>query len=593
MFNKIFIFLFFSISFVSAQNEDDLALEYYKKGEYEKALISYKELLKEKPYSYDYFNKIIDIHQELEQYKEADSLINLKLIRGRLPYYVISLGYNYQLQNKSSQAEKLYEEAISLLDNNPNYVYTTGERFENYSLYNYAIKTYNKGKVLLPERNFSVQLARIYADRGDVEQMFSNYLDYIDYKPAYTNNVKGSITGFISENSENESNRLLKKLLLKRLQESPEIYWNQMLSWLYVQEKSYKKSFVQEKAIYKRFPERLDRIVELAIMSKDDDDKETATEIFNYILENTFDIDTQILAHQYLLEFQTDEAKSQKELGKVKEAYEAIIKQYERQKETLDLQIDYGNFLAFYFNRPKEASNYLKKSLKLNLSKFQQAQVKMKLADILVYQERFNEALIYYTQIQKSLKNSTLGQEARFRVAKTSYYNSDFDWAETQLNILKSSTSQLIANDALDLKLLISDNKFEDSTRTALNYFAKADLLSFQKRDDDAIKLLQKILNEHQGESMEDQALLRQAQLFESKNQFEKAADNYKKIIENYPDDILADDAHFFLARLFEKYLDKPNEAKSLYEYIIFNYQDSIYFVEARKAFRRLRGDDI
>ena len=366
-----------------------------------------------------------------------------------------------------------------------------------------------------------------------------------------------------------------------------------MLSWLYVQEKAYKKSFIQEKAIYKRYPERLDRIFELAIMTVDDNDKETATTILNYILENSYDIETQIQVHQYLLEFQADDAKSEKELIKAKESYERIIKQYGGQKETLDLQVDYGNFLAFYLNQPKEAGKYLKKSLKLKLSKFEQAKVKMKLADILVYQERFNEALIYYTQIQKSLKNSTLGQEARFRVAKTSYYNSDFDWAETQLNILKSSTSQLIANDALDLKLLISDNKFEDSTRTALNYYAKADLLIFQKKDVEANKLLQKIIEEHKGESIEDQALFKQAQLFEKQNEFQKAADNYKKIIENYPDDILADDAHFFLAKLMETHLDSPDEAKSLYEYIIFNHQDSIYFVEARKAFRRLRGDDV
>ena len=593
MLKNIFILLVINISLVFSQTDDILALQYYKKGAYEKALLSYKALLKEKPYSYNYFNKIIDIHQELEQFEEADSLINTKLLRGRLPYYVITLGYNYQLQNHISKAETLYNEAIALMDQNPNYVYTIGERFENYSLNDYAIKAYEKGKKLLPERNFSVQLARIYADRGDVAQMLESYLDYIAYKPNYINNVKRSITGFITEDPDNESNRVLKKALIKRLQSSPEIYWNQMLSWLYVQEKAYNKSFVQEKAIYKRNPERLDRIVELAFMTKEDQDIETSKTIFKYIIENTFDTEIQILAHQSLLEFKTTTATSKKNFQKVDQAYQDIIKQYGRQAETLDLQIDYANFLAFYLEQPKNASKYLKKTLKLNLSKFQQAKVKMKLADILVYQERFNEALIFYTQIQKSLKNSTIGQEARFRVAKTSYYNSDFDWAETQLNILKSSTSQLIANDALDLKLLISDNKYKDSTRTALNYYAKADLLSFQKRDNDAIKMLQNILDEYKGESIEDQALFKQAQLFEHKNKYEKAADNYKQIIEKFPEDILADDAHFYLAGLLEKQFDKPDQAKALYEYIIFNFQDSIYFVEARKAFRRLRGDDI
>ena len=127
----------------------------------------------------------------------------------------------------------------------------------------------------------------------------------------------------------------------------------------------------------------------------------------------------------------------------------------------------------------------------------------------MVLQEKFNEALIYYTQIQRNLKNSTISQEARFKVAKTSYYKGDFQWAESQLKILKASTSQLIANDALDLKLLISDNKYDDSLQTALKLYAKADLFAFQNKTDDAITLLDKILNEHKTETIVAQALFK------------------------------------------------------------------------------------
>ncbi|MBT8324443.1 MAG: tetratricopeptide repeat protein, partial [Winogradskyella sp.] len=182
---------------------------------------------------------------------------------------------------------------------------------------------------------------------------------------------------------------------------------------------------------------------------------------------------------------------------------------------------------------------------------------------------------------------------ARFKVAKTSYYKGDFDWAETQLKILKSSTSQLIANDALELKLLISDNKYEDSTQTALRYYAKADLLAFQNKNLEAIKLLDKILEEHKGESIEDQALFKQAKLYESQQLYAEAEANYKYIIDNYRDDILADDAYFYLAELYVNTLNRPEEAKPLYEKIIFDYQDSIYFIDARKKFRMLRGDNI
>lgn len=257
------------------------------------------------------------------------------------------------------------------------------------------------------------------------------------------------------------------------------------------------------------------------------------------------------------------------------------------------MQLAYGDFLAFNLKKPEEASNFIKQSLKLKLPAFQEATFKLKLGDILVFQEKFNEALIYYTQIQANLKNSTISQEARFKVAKTSYYKGDFDWAETQLKILKSSTSQLIANDALDLKLLISDNKYDDSLHVALKLYAKADLMAFQNKNDEAISLLDKILTEHKGESIEDQALFMQAQLFEIKKQYDKAIVNYQMIIANYKDDILADDAYYFLGELYNNLLAEPEKAKGFYERIIFDHKDSIYFVEARKKYRMLRGDAI
>jgi len=178
-------------------------------------------------------------------------------------------------------------------------------------------------------------------------------------------------------------------------------------------------------------------------------------------------------------------------------------------------------------------------------------------------------------------------------VAKTSYYKGDFTWAESQLKILKASTSQLIANDALDLKLLISDNKYEDSLHLALKLYAKADLMAFQNKNKEAISVLDSIITIHKTESIVPQALLQQAKLFEKRQEFEKAEINYSNILINYKDGILVDDATYYLANLYLNHLAQPDKAKALYETMVLNYADSIYFVEARKRYRRLRGDAI
>ncbi|WP_111684766.1 tetratricopeptide repeat protein [Winogradskyella tangerina] len=585
--------LFIGLSFGFAQNSEVLADSYYKKGEFKKALVIYQNLNREKPYSLKYLYKLVDTHQQLEQFDEAENILIQRLAIRENPSLIVELGYNFQLKDSLERADILYKEALSYIDENPNYIYSVAKKFEDHSLLDQAIEVYNKGKILTPDKNYSIQLARIYGDQGNIEKMFENYIEYVAYRPNYLNNIKRAVSDFISENNSNENNIYLRRLLLKKIQQQPSPYWYELLSWLYVQEKAYNKSFIQEKALYKRNPESLDRIIELAITALNDNDDETSKTIFNYILETTQDASTALVAHQYILEIDSNNADTEKELNRIDEAYNALFDQFGKSDLTLSLQIAYGEFLAFYRQDTEGATSFLRQSMKLNISEFQEARVKLLLADILVLQERFNEALIFYSQIQLSLKNSTISQEARFKVAKTSYYKGDFDWAESQLKILKSSTSQLIANDALDLKLLISDNKYEDSTQTALKHYAKADLFAFQNKTDDAISLLDKILVEHKGESIIDQTLFKQAKLFEKKKQYDKAEANYQKIITDWKEDILADDAHYHLAELYNTHLAKPEEAKQLYEKIIFDFEDSIYFIEARKKFRMLRGDSI
>ena len=586
------LMLLIEVHFGNAQNNEILADSYYKKGEFKKALIIYQNLLKEKPYSYNYIFKVVDTHQQLEQFDMAEDILVQRLAKRRNPTLIVELGYNYQLRDSLDKAHILYKEAITYINEKPNYIYSIARKFEEHSLLDEAIKIYNKAKQLTPDKNYNIQLARIYGDQGDVEKMFENYIEYIDYKPNYLNNIKRSVSDFISENKDNENNVFLRRQLLKKLQQNPSSYWYEMLSWLYVQEKAYAKSFIQEKAIYKRNPESLDRILELAITALNDSDNDTAKDIFNYILKTTLDPSTALTAHQFILQIDSKN-EDKKSLDRIEEKYKELFQTFGLSELTLSLQLAYGEFLAFYQKDTNAAAKFLRKSMKLNISDYQEATVKLLLADILVLQEKFNEALIFYSQIQANLKNSTISQEARFKVAKTSYYKGDFDWAESQLKILKSSTSQLIANDALDLKLLISDNKYEDSTRTALKLYAKADLYTFQNKTDKAISILDKILAEHKGESIIDQALYQQAKLYEKKKLFNKAEANYLLIIKDFREEILIDDALYHLAELYNTFLSKTEDAKANYERIIFEHEDSIYFIDARKKFRMLRGDPI
>lgn len=574
-------------------SQDDLfAKEYFENDEFEKALHEYKKLYAQSPSNVNYINQIVSSYQQLEQYSEAEQFLLAQIKRVKYSAFFVELGYTYQLKGDLKNANSYYTQALSSIDQNVNNVFAVARSFQSHSLLNEALLAYEKAISLKSDYNFNLQMAQIYGELGDVEKMFLNYINFVEKSPVSLGNIKRAINEFITEESSNQNNILLRKIILQKIQQQPNIIWNDMLSWLFVQQKEYNKAFIQEKAIFNRNPESLKRIEELASIAMSENDNQVAKNILSYLIETTQDLDALLNAHYNLLQLQTKES-TKEEYQNIKSTYNTLFEKYGTFSQTLNLQVAYAHFLAFYMNDTKSAATFLEKTLELPLNDIQKAQVKLELGDIFLLCEEFNTALIYYTQIQRSLKNSTISQEARYKVAKASYYKGDFDWAESQLKILKASTSQLIANDALDLKLIISDNKYDDSLHVALKLYAKADLLAFQNKTNEAITLLDTILKEHKTEHIIPQALYKQAQLFENKKDYAKAEVNYKTILTNYKESILIDDASYALAELYLNHLSQPEKAKALYEDIFLNHADSIFFVEARKKYRVLRGDII
>tara|TARA_B110000037_G_scaffold63224_1_gene77331 strand:- start:5815 stop:7593 length:1779 start_codon:yes stop_codon:yes gene_type:complete len=590
---KSIVTLFLSIFCLvaSAQVDPGLAKTYFEKGAFEKAASLYKKLLSNQRTNSYYSLKLIECYQQLSQFKAAKNEIEAQLKYSNNPQYFVELGYNYQLQDQLAKAEENYKNALERIDAQPNYVYAIAQQFESHGRIDNAIQAYELGLELAPNPAFYYQLAVLHGVQKNIEKMMEHYLDYVETNSAYTNQVMRLLAEYISEDASQPYNQIFKKVLLKKLQSTPNTLWNQWLSWLYIQQNDFKKAFIQQKAVFRREPESLQGLINLAMLTKDAKAYETALTVFEFIIQNITDSRLNIQANTQRLELQLEH--SNPNYNTIKASYVELLDTYKLGIETLEMQLSYATFLAFYDANSEAAITFLKTALKANLTDLASSTLKMKLADILVTQNKFNQALIYYTQIQLRVKNSTLAQEARFKAAKTSYYKGDFDWAETQLKVLKSSTSQLTANDALDLQLLISDHIASDSLHTTLKLYAKAELLSLQKKSTEAIGVLETILENHKTDPIIDQTLFVQARLYESEKMYSKAEANYVRIITDYKDDILVDDAYFFLAELYRLQLNQIEKAKLNYETIIFNHEDSIHFVDARKQYRILRGDTI
>ena len=588
--NKIYtiILSFFSLIVVS-QNEQ-LAQNYIDKGEFDKAASLYEELDKKQPNNFYFCQKLVSCYQGLKQFDKAEKLLLNKKEASNQPIIFVELGYNSQLQKDTNKAETYYKKAIEAVANQPNYAYQIGQAFEQKSLLLQAYNTYEIAQKTNSSMNFDYQMALLQGQMGNLDVMVVKLLDYAYANVNSTLSVQNQLVFFMQDDAENVFANSLKKELLLRTQKTQDIYWNQFLSWLYVNQKEYNKAFIQEKSIYKRNPESFDDIIQLAQICVNENENETAQAIFQFILQNTTDESTVLNAQYFLLKNEISTAKPET-YPIIQSKFDALLSQFGASPFSVDIQILAAHFKAFYLNDFESAKSLLDTTMAMPLNVRQKAKVKMELADVFVFNEKFNQAIIYYAQIQNDLPNDEFSHEASMRMAKTSFFKKDFNWAKKQASELKQASSQLIANDAVELFLLISDNSAEDSLQVALQDFSKADLLAFQNKPAAALEAFLQVLEKHKGESIEPGTLYKVAKNYEKLGNFTKAVSYYQTLLDNHKDGIYIDEALFYSAEIYKTQLTDLEKAKNLYEKVVLEHPDSIYFTEARKQYRQLRGD--
>lgn len=583
------IALLFVAIMTNAQNEQ-LANNYFDRGEFEKALVSYETLLKSQEGNYNYFQRVVECYQQLQQFDKAQKALEERINKYRQNTLLVELGFNYQLQKNQEKANKYYDQAIEKIRKNPIEIYSIAYVFEKKALVDYALLAYKTAVAADPKLSFNFQMGVLYGQQGNTNLMIDTFLDEASKNPQNLPMIQNQLSRFMTEDVDVNFNEALKKALLIRAQKTQDVFWNDFLSWLFIQQKEYGKAFVQQKAIYKRNPDSFANIVSLGEMAIEDNDQDSAQEILTFVLENTKDLDLLIQAHTYLIDMKIDHA-LEKDYPAITKELADLIKEFGVSPYTLSLLKLQADFEAFHLKNPEKAKEILKGAMDMPLDKYQLAEVKMELADVLLVEEKFNQALIYYSQIDEDMSGDVVGQEASLKTARTSYFKTDFTWASHQLKVLKSASSQLIANDALDLFLLISDNTVEDSLQVALKKFAHGDFLLYQNKKAAALEQFQLILKEHKGEDIEAVTLLRIGKIYEKMGNFTNALTTYEEIIAKHKESIYIDEALYFSAEIYNIQLKDPEKAKPLYEEMIFKHEDSIYYVDSRNKYRKLRGD--
>jgi tetratricopeptide (TPR) repeat protein len=586
---------------MAQQTEEQLGAQYYNNRELDKALATFESLFSRNPSQFNYLYYINTLF-ELKEFDKAEKVIKKQLkANPNDPRYQVDMGYLNIMQGDVTKGRKMYENCLKDLQPDKMQIYNLSYAFSNRRETDYVIRTYLRGRALLKDPSaFAFELAYTYESLGSTEQMLDEYLNLLASHPQQMAMVQNRLQAWLSDDIDNSKNDTYRKILLKKSQQNPdEILYNELLLWHSIQQKDFPFAILQAKALDKRYGENGQRIFDLAALCVSNENYDAAIDGYKYIIKKNTNRELVMRSRIELINTEFSQYKSlfsqdKNKLLLMQQDYVKLLDELGKTPFTIPLILNLAHLQAFFLGETDEASELLLQAINIPRVPLEnQAECKLELADIYLFSGEQWEATLLYSQVEKTFKNEPLGHEAKFRNAKLSFYIGEFGWALAQLDVLKAATSKLIANDALELSLLITDNIEEDSVTIPLSMYAKADLLEFRNHDSEALAVLDSISLLYPMHSIADNVLFKKAEIYSKNGKFDLAATNYSLIIEKYPYDLLADDAMFNLAGLYENQLNNKGKAMELYEKILTQYPGSLYVVDARKHFRALRNDAV
>ena len=594
-----FVFVSF-LCFSQTENDLKLAQHYYQNGDFEKA-ITYFEKIYTSDQSKTVYDSYLDCLIETKDFNTAEKTIKKQISLNKKDLGIqLQLGFFYEMIKEEGKAKKTFNEVITLTAQNPTSVTEVFKIFVKEKKTDLAKEVLDRGSKQMPDYPFQLLYADYYHSIGNKSKVIETYLDLLDKYPEYQQAIQVGMEAKFDFSEDGPDLKEIKSAFLEKIQRpNSRFEFSEMLIWLFLQNKNFSAAYVQVVALDKRLRNMGARVMELGKMAIENEAFEEARKCFYYVIElgieapYYFEAEAAMLNTRYV-ELTLFKIYSNEELETTLKEYKSVIDRMANSRKSFNVILEYTKIMAYYAGKKGEAITMLEQFIATpGLSDMQRAAVKMLLADFYVLNARIWDASILYMQIDNDYKFDVIGNEAKYKNARVFYFDGEFDYAQSQLSVLKESTSKLIANDAMQLSVAITDNFGLDSNYQAMMWYATADLLLEQNQIDSAFYLFDSIQLNYPFHSLNDEILYKKGQAMERQKKWREASIFYESVLSKYATDILADDATYRLAKINENHIKDKEKALFYYKELLFNYTNSLYSEETRNKIRELRGDQV
>lgn len=602
----VFLTVFLLLSFsASGQNhaEIQLANEYLVKGDKKKAFDLYKDLSRAEANIPMIHNNYLNLMIDIGAFDDAVDYLK-KLLRKdpENMQYKLDVGLVYARSGQVTKADRYFKEMSAEVRSNMQLAKMMSDYLAARSLSEYSIMTLNECRSYLGNPYlFCLELAMLYRIQGQQDKMVQEYLNYVTQSSANIQYVKNVMQALLTKPEELES---LERLLYDKVQQNPDVeVYSDLLIWVTMQQKNFYASFIQARAYDKRYKREGEKSLEVARVALDNDDYDNASKIYRYVIKEYRGTPNHLLARLGLI--RTREARVKQTFpvnaDSVKaliEDYQKFIAEYPTNPNSLEASRNQALLFANYLDKKDAAIDILNQLINNpRATLYLRSKAKLDLGDIYLLKGEAWESTLLYSQVEKTQKENPVGYEAKLKNAKLSYYKANFRLAQEHLDILKEATTREIANDAMDLSMRIKENIAFDSVGEALKQYALVELLLYQNKIDSALvkinQLKQGISDSlvFSNQTILDDVYWLEANIRMKRGEFSESIALLEKILLEYPDDVLSDDAFFLQGEIYERQLKDKDKAMEIYREFLTKYPGSVFAAEARKRFRTLRGD--
>lgn len=600
----IIAFLLTGTASVSAQVNSDnmterfrLADQYQRAGQLDRAVTVLEDLLAEAPSSTPVFDRLRNAYLSANRFDDAIRLIEERMtLGGRTPALLAELGSAYFSAGQPDEARTVWNEALQVGTGSPQTYRVLYTVYFRNRLWEDARDVLLEGRERLRQPGlFGLELAELFGRTNQHVESLHEWVNLLEEDSSRISFVQSRM-GRLLEQS--EAGNVYRQELDRLIRRDPtRLSLRRLAGWMASETGDFAEGLNHIRAVDRLAQESGESLFSFAESALQAHALDEALQAYDIILENHQDSPTApaaLMSSALLFEKRAIDAGEHLQPGpfaeEARDRYVRFMTHYGHHAAAPTAILRLANLHRDVFRDFPEAETLLRNLLERQLTPNTRAEIQLELGELLIRQGRIAHARAAFRQVDADQRTGDRAERARLALAELDFFEGNFDASLSRAQAMHRNPATNVANNAIDMRLLISEHTGPDSLSSALRMFARSQLLQRQYLLEDALQTLDTLLQSYGGHSIIPIARYRRAEALRNLLRPEEAVAELSILIASFQESHLIDRSLFLRAEIHERDRDDYRAAFDGYTELLTRFPGSPLAPEARSRARIIQS---